>query len=69
VPARGIYCNPATGDEMPIATAMNDGLIIIDFTTKTRSVEQTRAIELITIRTLVRSALVDTSGRKEKDGF
>ena len=48
---------------------MNDGLIIIDFTTKTRSVEQTRAIGLITIRTLVRSALVDTSGRKEKDGF
>ena len=53
VPARGVYRNPATGDEMPIATAMNSGLIVIDFTTKTRSVEKTKAIGLITIRTLV----------------
>lgn len=53
VPARGVYRNPATGDEMPIATAMNSGQIIIDFTTKTRSVEKTKAIGLITIRTVI----------------
>lgn len=53
VPARGVYRNPATGDEMPIATAMNDGRIIVDFSTKTRSVEQTKAVGLITIRTVI----------------
>jgi len=56
VPARGVYRNPATGDEQPIATAMNAGLIVVDFTTKTRSVEKTNAVGLITIRTLVRTA-------------
>ena len=56
VPARGVYRNPATGDEVPIATAMNNGQIIIDFTTKTRSLEKTNAIGLITIRTLVRTS-------------
>jgi len=55
VPARGVYRDPATGVELPIATAMNAGQIVVDFTTKTRSVEKTEAIGLITIRTLVRT--------------
>ena len=54
MPTRGVYRNPASGEEMPIANALNDGLIIVDFTTKTRSIEQTKAIGLITIRTIVR---------------
>jgi len=57
VPAHGVYRNPETGDEMPILTAMNSGRIVIDFTTKTRSVEKTNAVGLITIRTLVRTVI------------
>jgi len=60
IPARGVYRNPATGEEMPIANAMNDGLIIVDFTTKTRSPEQTKAVGLITIRTIVRLSVIST---------
>jgi len=61
VPARGVYRDPATGVELPIATAMNAGQIVVDFTTKTRSVEKTEAIGLITIRTLVRTPPVSPS--------
>jgi len=56
-----VYRNPATGEEMPIANAMNDGLIVVDFTTKTRSVEQTKAVGLITIRTIVRCVFISAA--------
>jgi hypothetical protein len=53
IPSRGVYRNPSTGDERPIAAAMNEGLIHVDYSTTSRSAEKTSSVGLITIRTQI----------------
>lgn len=47
---RGLFINPQTGEQWPIALAMNDGRIRVERVVTSRSVAQTRSIGLITIR-------------------
>lgn len=51
--AEGLYVNPDTGEKMPIPEAMNNQLIKVEFQTAKKSKEETSAIGLITIKTLV----------------
>ncbi|CAH1781428.1 unnamed protein product [Owenia fusiformis] len=50
-PNKGLYVNPTTGETIPIPTAMNDGLISVEFQTVKRSREKMDKFGLITIKT------------------
>lgn len=51
--ASGVYINKKSGETIPIPEAMNRQLIMVEFQTSTKSKEETSAIGLITIKTLV----------------
>lgn len=51
----GIYTNPDTLESIPIAVALNEGDIQVDYMTRTRSVPKTEALGLITVRDRVDS--------------
>lgn len=52
-PERGLYVNPATGESKSIPLAMNEGLIRVEYVSTRKTVEKTKAVGLITIRTLI----------------
>jgi len=49
----GGYVNPKTGEAVAIESAMNDGRIVVDHVTTTRTPEKCHSIGIVTIRTLV----------------
>lgn len=52
-PERGLYVNPATGESKAIPLAMNEGLIRVEYVSTRKTVEKTKAVGLITIRSLI----------------
>ena len=50
-PTEGVYFNSIMGTTVPIATAMSDGLIKVDFTTAKRYAEKKTSIGIITMKT------------------
>ena len=50
-PETGMYCNPDTGEGKAIPVAMSEGLIIVEYVSTKRTVEKTKAVGLITLRT------------------
>jgi len=69
--AEGQYCNPSTGERMPIPSAMNAGKIKVEFTTVKKSEEKKRDIDLLTIKTYKESrpytikAVIDAASEKK----
>lgn len=51
----GIYTNPDTRESIPIAVALSEGDIQVDYVTKTSSAPKTEALGLITVRDRVDS--------------
>jgi len=49
----GLYVNPKTGEAVPIETAMNDGRIMVDHVTTTKTPEKYHSIGLMTVRTQI----------------
>ena len=47
----GMYIDSQTGSSIPIPEAMNRNLILVDFTTSTKTKEEKKSIGLITIKT------------------
>lgn len=52
-PERGLYVNPATSETKAIPLAMNEGLIRVEYVSTRKTVEKTKAVGLITIRSLI----------------
>ena len=49
----GEYVNPKTGEAVAIETAMNDGRIMVDHVTTTRTPEKCHSIGMMTVRTQI----------------
>nr|KAG5690270.1 hypothetical protein BaRGS_018622 [Batillaria attramentaria] len=48
--AKGFYCNPLTGERKPMADAMSEGRILMDFVSKKKIREEKQSYGLITIK-------------------